>query len=435
MTSERDFDRLARAWLDLGPDEAPDRVIATVLQAAETTPQVRARGPRPIRRSNTMTRYVAAAGLAAALILAIGGGLLLTGSKNTPAVVAPSTVPSASASPDGGAVPAELQARWMSSHRQGLAATAGSSLLIGDKGMALSQSNQNELVILNIDASAAGSDHLHVKQPTTNRLYCAAGDAGDYTWSLSASGRTLTIAAISDDCAARPAMLTGTWLQENCNDSNDNCLGELDAGTYPSQFIDPQLAKGMSWQPVYGGITYTVPDGWANSADWPSQFTLVPSSDYAAAPDQAYRGIYVFTDPAIASQDLACSASDQPGVGRSVGELIASIKKQKSLLAGDPTPIVIDGHQGQSIDLSLSPTWNKSCPDDKGVLAAPVLREAGSTNGWDWRMSAPERWRLILLDLGDSNVVAIIIDDSKGVSSFDDLVTQATPIVESFKFK
>jgi hypothetical protein len=31
MTSERDFDRLARAWLEQGPDEAPDRVIAAVL--------------------------------------------------------------------------------------------------------------------------------------------------------------------------------------------------------------------------------------------------------------------------------------------------------------------------------------------------------------------------------------------------------------------
>ena len=143
----------------------------------------------------------------------------------------------------------------------------------------------------------------------------------------------------------------------------------------------------------------------------------------------------MFTDPAIASQDLACSATDQPGVGRSVDELIAFIKKQKSLLAGDPTPIVIDGHQGQSIDLSLSPTWNKGCPDENGVMMAPVLREAGNTNGWDWRMSAPERWRLILLDLGDSNVVAIIIDDSKGASSFDDLVSQAMPIVQSFKFK
>ena len=45
MTDERDFDRLARAWLELGPDEAPDRVIAAVLQAVEATPQVR----RPLR--------------------------------------------------------------------------------------------------------------------------------------------------------------------------------------------------------------------------------------------------------------------------------------------------------------------------------------------------------------------------------------------------
>ena len=56
MTSERDFDRLARAWLELGPDEAPDRVIATVLQAADTMPQVRRRVAWPIWRSFTMNR-------------------------------------------------------------------------------------------------------------------------------------------------------------------------------------------------------------------------------------------------------------------------------------------------------------------------------------------------------------------------------------------
>ena len=56
MTTDRDFDRLARAWLETGPDEAPDRVIAAVLQAAETTPQVRRGLRRPFRRSVTMTR-------------------------------------------------------------------------------------------------------------------------------------------------------------------------------------------------------------------------------------------------------------------------------------------------------------------------------------------------------------------------------------------
>ena len=39
------------------------------------------------------------------------------------------------------------------------------------------------------------------------------------------------------------------------------------------------------------------------------------------------------------------------------------------------------------------------------------------------------------LDLGEGNVVAIILDDSSSVSRFDELVTQAMPIVESFTFK
>jgi hypothetical protein len=167
----------------------------------------------------------------------------------------------------------------------------------------------------------------------------------------------------------------------------------------------------------------------------------MPSEDYAkanaaaAGSDEIYHGIYVFTDPAISSQDLACSASDQPGVGRSVSEMIAFIKKQKSLLVGAPTPIVIDGHQGQYVDISLSPTWNKACPDVNGVLSAPVLREAGKPGGWDWRITAPEKWRLVLLDLGEGSVVAIILDDSSSVSRFDELVTQAMPIVESLTFK
>ena len=94
MTSERDFDRLARAWLDLGPDEAPDRVVAAVLQAAETTPQVR----RPIRwpslKDFNMTRLPVLATVAATIVVVIGG-LLFINRPNDRGVGAPSTSPSA----------------------------------------------------------------------------------------------------------------------------------------------------------------------------------------------------------------------------------------------------------------------------------------------------------------------------------------------------
>jgi hypothetical protein len=70
-----------------------------------------------------------------------------------------------------------------------------------------------------------------------------------------------------------------------------------------------------------------------------------------------------------------------------------------------------------------------------GVLSAPVIRGVGSQGGWDWRMSAVEKWRLILLDLGGNDVVAIVLDDSSSPSRFDELVSEAMPIVESFRFK
>src|SRR6476660_3513408 len=98
MTSERDFDRLARAWLELGPDEAPDRVVAAVLHAAQTTPQAR----RPIRwlplRDDKMTRLPVLATVAATIVVVVGG-LLLINRPNDRGVGAPTASPSPSASP------------------------------------------------------------------------------------------------------------------------------------------------------------------------------------------------------------------------------------------------------------------------------------------------------------------------------------------------
>ena len=106
MTEERDFDRLARAWLELGPDQAPDRAIAAVLQAVETTPQVRSRPWRlPPWRFRPVNRTLSVAALAAAIIVIAGAAFWLSRPNTTdvlpgPAASAsPIATPAASASP------------------------------------------------------------------------------------------------------------------------------------------------------------------------------------------------------------------------------------------------------------------------------------------------------------------------------------------------
>jgi hypothetical protein len=106
MTRERDFDRLAKAWLDLGPTQAPDRAIAAVLRAAERTPQVRRPFGLPIWRPFAVAAVVVLA------IVVVGGGLLLIqrNQPNVGPIPSPSATPSPSISPSPSGPPASAAA-------------------------------------------------------------------------------------------------------------------------------------------------------------------------------------------------------------------------------------------------------------------------------------------------------------------------------------
>ena len=82
------------------------------------------------------------------------------------------------------------------------------------------------------------------------------------TWDLSASGRSVTITAVDDTCAARLAAIPGTWWKMGCKDPNDNCLGDLDAWTMKTQFFTPRVDPGEVSTAWYAALTYAVPDGW-----------------------------------------------------------------------------------------------------------------------------------------------------------------------------
>lgn len=75
MSDDRNFERNARSWLELGPTDAPDRVIADALSAIETTPQERDYWlPWKDLRMTIPLRLATAAVIG---VLAIGSGLLL----------------------------------------------------------------------------------------------------------------------------------------------------------------------------------------------------------------------------------------------------------------------------------------------------------------------------------------------------------------------
>ena len=203
MTTDRDADRIIRAWLDLMPDEAPDRAIAAVLQAVETTPQARRPLVRGPWRSTPMTRFAliaAAAVLGAALL---GGALLVGGGDNanpvpTPASSAalgspmPSAAPSPTAAP-AAALPASLRYRWIGQprpHVPGHGTSSRTGLNFGPHTFSLTGTQYSLNASLLASTAAISADgKLRLGRPP-RALTVPAGAVGAYAWSLDPAARS-----------------------------------------------------------------------------------------------------------------------------------------------------------------------------------------------------------------------------------------------------
>jgi hypothetical protein len=95
MTTDRDFDRIAMAWLADGPDELSDRVLDAAIDQIHLTRQRRAL--RVPWRFPTMTTPARVAAAAAIGVLVIGGALFTM--RPSSSVGGPSPTPTPSASP------------------------------------------------------------------------------------------------------------------------------------------------------------------------------------------------------------------------------------------------------------------------------------------------------------------------------------------------
>ncbi|MFL5685670.1 MAG: hypothetical protein ACJ77D_06400 [Chloroflexota bacterium] len=432
MTHERDFDRIAQAWLSVAPNEAPDRVVAAVLEAIETTPQVR----RPWRwsawRQIRMSPRTFAVVGTLLLALVIGGSLLLRENAN---VAHPSPSPSA--------VPADvdpsLLAAWAGAPHTttGIAYAQGSIVRSSFRKDGLWQiSGASVPTGLTSSITTTGPGRLTLTVKDSN-LTCQKGDVGTYDFVISPGKKRLTLTVENDPCMARSIAAAGDWVRVDCRTGpqiaggDNDCYGDLEAGTYRSRAVDLRF-EILDREPpiVYGGLTFTVPDGWSHVADNATRFWLMPSAEYPRLHDgEALDGLYVFGHPQAASQDEGCPMEAEKGVGVTPAAIMASITSRPSLKTTPPELITINGRPGLWTDIQLDPSWTKSCEWHDGSPIAPILYANTGLSAVD----ANARERLIVLDIGHGDAVGIEIF-AVDAARWDSYVTEAMRIVQSFEF-
>lgn len=276
---------------------------------------------------------------------------------------------------------------------------------------------------LNSFISAEGPDSvLIVSQGPSGG--CQSNDAGTYRWATSTNGEHLTITALDEACPARAEAVTGEWVRAACKDFG--CLGSIDAGEHVTAFLEPlgQPAGSTGWRMQYGAMSYTVPSGWANANDAGGLYNLVLQTDYAKdVPDEsAYPGIYLLVDPGVAKPAQACTDEVTPGAGLDGAQIVAALSAVRGVEIGKATDITVAGTVGTARDVAMAAGTADRCAASGGI---PLLT--------DRRLRPGEHWRLILVDLSAAHRLAIVVDDAGQPRRFDDLVGQATPIIESFE--
>jgi hypothetical protein len=381
MTTDRDFDRIAAAWLDLMPDRAPDRVVEEVMEDVALTPQVR----RPIlgfpQTFTVQARFPLVAMLAIVGAVLLGAAMLLGigGQRSTPAPPATS-VPITTAAPlatdrrqstgaptavaTGNGVVATLRGQWIANAPQvpALGKTDPRIRLeisgAGDSAW-ISATNDGPLLLRSL---VAGDPSDVSFLATSAGSGCKAGDAGHYQTTQTTDGLTLTLAAISDACAARRSVLARSWVRSLAGQSVGG-RGVLDAFVPMILVTLPVEQYGADIFPDSAFLT-------GNSSG--RIFTVVKNP-------------VGLTDP--------CSASGggrlplQPGAAA----FADYIGRLPGFTAVDRTDLNVDGHRAIHLAVTTAPT--AECAADKVI---------------EWTPKTPASGRVWFLSLGDPDSIYLV---------------------------
>ena len=198
------------------------------------------------------------------------------------------------------------------------------------------------------------------------------------------------------------------------------CQGLLEPGEYRSTLFDPTVdfqvtSPGWTWD--YFGTFQS------------GNFRLI--ADGYHEPLYSSDGIYFLVDPAIASRD--CKETEEPGVGRSVDDLVAWLEAAPGLTVSEPNPVTIGGLDGVELDLRIDPTWKRTCFWSEGLPAVPLIINRSDVGGYTWAILPAQSMRWYVLD-SDDDVMIVDIEDGPGGMSRKDLLRTGSKIVNSLAF-
>jgi hypothetical protein len=199
------------------------------------------------------------------------------------------------------------------------------------------------------------------------------------------------------------------------------CQGPLEPGAYRWEY------RSTPNEPT---IAFTVPSpGW--TWYYSGSFRIVSDSSPTIHDLYVADGIYFLRDPAIAAQD--CEETEEPGVGRSVDDLVGWLETAPGLAVSEPAPVTVGGLDGMQLDLRIDPAWMRPCFFSEGRPAVPLVFSGAEFGGYNWTMLPGMRLRWFILDSADG-VIIVDLEDNPGGLSHRELLHTGTEIVDSMVF-
>jgi hypothetical protein len=330
------------------------------------------------------------------------------------------------------ALPTTLRYLWVGETRAipGLtppAVQSGLDLAHGEMGVYAQATGRP---ILESAASLDGPDGLRL-QLDGDSAGCRSGDVGTYTFTLSATGRSLTLHASQDPCTSRVAAISGDWVRADCRPPGW-CLGDLDPGRHVSAAFNPWVPP-EAWQYDYGRFSYVVPDGWQNFEDGGDGYALAKQDAPEGSDALPASAIHIWQDVLANAQTPGCENAPAPGVGHTARAIATWLSSLPSLTTTKPKPVTIGGLHGFMLDISISPVSKSTCPWMDGKPAAALFINSDPSSSFGWGIGLDGSMRLFLLDLGGGGTLLIDVE-ATDKATWRALVADAMPVVESFQF-